>query len=107
MKSLAGIEGRKCFVVPSLVGEYNAGVESVCKLLNHLVVIDTGSAAEKVRGRSLERLSVDLRRSSVAMVVRVGPFGLSMEMPVDGSLPDEDETFDSCSIGVNVVPGCP
>ena len=104
MESLADIECRKCFVVPLLAGEHDAGVGIVCKLLNHLVVIDTGSAAENVRGRILERLFI-LRRSSVAMVVRVGPFGLSMGMPVDGSLPDEDEAIDSSSIGVNVVPG--
>ena len=59
MEGLAGIEDRKCFLVNCSAGEQYAAVERVCKPLDHLVVIDTGSAAEKVRDWSLEKVFVD------------------------------------------------
>ncbi len=60
MKSLAGIEDRKCFIVNLAAGEENAAVESVRKLLNHHFIIDTRSASKEMLSWSLEKMIVDL-----------------------------------------------
>lgn len=61
MESLTGIEDRKCFLIHLPTGEQNAVVESVRELLDHLFVIDTISAAEKVRGLTLEQVFVNFK----------------------------------------------
>ncbi len=58
MESLADIENRKCFLVELSTGEQYIVIESMCKVLDHVFIIDTGSATEEVPGWD-EEVTVD------------------------------------------------